>query len=91
MEGRETEMAILHQTALHLPQHQLLQKILLDVYVISVFFLYNLYLQVPGADPGFQVRGKRLEKLRRAEGGAKILGVFCVKNHGFMPKNHIFF
>jgi hypothetical protein len=43
-----------------------------------------------GADPGFQVRGKRLEKLRRAEGGAKILGVFCVKNHGFTPKNPIF-
>jgi hypothetical protein len=25
-----------------------------------------------------------------SEGGAKIFGVFCVKNHGFMPKNHIF-
>jgi hypothetical protein len=28
--------------------------------------------------------------LRRAEGGAKIVGVFRVKNHGFMPKNLIF-
>jgi hypothetical protein len=28
--------------------------------------------------------------LRRAEGGAKIFGVFRVKNHDFMPKNHIF-
>jgi hypothetical protein len=28
--------------------------------------------------------------LRRAEGGAKIFGVFCVKNHDFTPKNHIF-
>jgi hypothetical protein len=28
--------------------------------------------------------------LRRAEGGAKILGVFRVKNHDFTPKNHIF-
>jgi hypothetical protein len=27
-----------------------------------------------GADPGFQVRGAHLKKLRRAEGGAKILG-----------------
>ena len=28
--------------------------------------------------------------MRRAEGGAKILGVFRVKNHDFTPKNHIF-
>jgi hypothetical protein len=28
--------------------------------------------------------------LRRAEGGAKIVGVFRVKNHDFTPKNHIF-
>ena len=33
-----------------------------------------------GADPGFQVRGVYLKKLGRAEGGAKIFGVFCVKN-----------
>ena len=26
----------------------------------------------------------------RAEGGAKIFGVFRVKNHDFTPKNHIF-
>jgi hypothetical protein len=46
----------------------------------------------PGADPGFQVRGEggHLKKLRRAEGGSKIVGVFCVKNHDFTPKNHIF-
>jgi hypothetical protein len=31
-----------------------------------------------------------LKKLRRAEGGAKIFGVFRVKNHDFMPTNHIF-
>jgi hypothetical protein len=31
-----------------------------------------------------------LKKLRRAEGGAKIVGVFRVKNHDFTPKNHIF-
>jgi hypothetical protein len=41
-------------------------------------------------DPGFQVRGAHLKKLRRAEGGVKIFGVFRVKNHDFMPKNHIF-
>jgi hypothetical protein len=43
-----------------------------------------------GADPGFQVRGAQLKKLRRAEGGAKIFGVFRVKNHDFTQKNHIF-
>jgi hypothetical protein len=26
-----------------------------------------------------------------AEEGAKILGVFCVKNHYFTPKNHSFY
>jgi hypothetical protein len=26
-----------------------------------------------------------------AEGGAKIVGVFRVKNHDYTPKNHIFF
>ena len=31
-----------------------------------------------------------LKKLRRAEGGAKIFGVFRVKNHDYKPKNHIF-
>jgi hypothetical protein len=32
----------------------------------------------------------QLKKLRRAEGGVKIVGVFRVKNHDFTPKNHIF-
>ena len=31
-----------------------------------------------------------LKKLRRAEGGAKIFGIFRVKNHDFTPKNLIF-
>ena len=39
------------------------------------------------ADPGFQVRGAHLKKLRRTEGGAKNFGVFRVKNHDFTPKN----
>ena len=34
--------------------------------------------------------GAHLKKLRRAEGGAKIVGVFRVKNHDFTPKNNIF-
>jgi hypothetical protein len=47
---------------------------------------------MPGADPGSQVRGGRTEKnLRRAEGGAKIVGVFRVNNHDFTPKKSYFF
>ena len=38
----------------------------------------------------FKLGGAHLKKLRRAEGGAKIFEVFRVKNHDFMPKNHIF-
>ena len=34
--------------------------------------------------------GAHIKKLRRAEGDAKIFGVFRVKNHDFTPKNHIF-
>ena len=47
---------------------------------------------IAGADPGYQVRrgGAHLKKLRRAEGGAKIFGVFRVKNHDLTPKNRIF-
>ena len=43
-----------------------------------------------GVDPGFQVRGAHLKKLRRAEGGANIFGIFRVKNHDLTPKNHFF-
>ena len=42
-----------------------------------------------GVDPGFQVRGAHLKKLRRAEGGENIFWVFRVKKHDFTPKNHI--
>ena len=48
--------------------------------------------RVSGADPGFQVRGRGgayLKKLRRAEGGAKIFGVFRVKIRDFTPKKQI--
>jgi hypothetical protein len=31
----------------------------------------------------FKLEGTHLKKLRRAEGGAKIFGVFRVKNHHF--------
>ena len=41
----------------------------------------------PGADRGFQVRGcAHRKQLRRAEGSAKFVGIFRVKNHDFTPK-----
>jgi hypothetical protein len=43
-----------------------------------------------GAIQDFKLGGAHLKKLRRAEGGAKMCGVFRVKNHDFTPKNHIF-
>ena len=39
----------------------------------------------------FKLGGAQLKKLRRAEEGAKIVGVFRVKNHDFTPKKIIFF
>ena len=57
----------------------------------EVFTLDKLCITHAGTDLEFQVRGgAHLKKLRRAEGGAKIFGVFRVKNHDFTPKNHIF-
>jgi hypothetical protein len=37
-----------------------------------------------------RIQDFKIKKLRRAEGGAKIFGVFRVKNHDFTPKKHIF-
>ena len=60
---------------------------------ISSFMQVFIDMSITGADPGFQVRGggAHFKKLRRAEEGAKILGVFRVKNHYFTPKNHSFY
>ena len=47
----------------------------------------SILTHLSGADPGFKVRGgTHLKKLRRADGGAKIVGVFRVRNHDFTPK-----
>ena len=47
-----------------------------------------------GRDQGriqyFKLGGAHLKKLRRAEGGAKNLWIFRVKNHDFTPESHIF-
>ena len=50
---------------------------------------FNLYIK-QGQIQDFKLGGAHLKKLRRAEGGAKMFGVFRVKNHNFTPKNHIF-
>jgi hypothetical protein len=44
-----------------------------------VVFTYSIIYFYTGADPGFQVRGAHLKKMRRAEGGAKNFEVFRVK------------
>jgi hypothetical protein len=61
--------------------------------ILRIHTLICMCVEVPGADPGFQVRGggAHLTKLRRAKGGAKIVGVFRVKNHDFTPKKSNFF
>ena len=61
-----------------------------DVINLLCYNIGFIYGHTSGADPGFQVRGAHLNKLCRAEGGAKIFGVFRVKNHDFTPKNHNF-
>jgi hypothetical protein len=47
-------------------------------------------VDIQGRIQDFKLRGAHLKKVRRAEGGANIFGVFRVKNHDFTPKNHIF-
>ena len=55
------------------------------------YFMFFFHVPDQGRIQDFKLGGgARLKKLRRAEGGAKIFGVFRVKNHDFTPKNHIF-
>ena len=49
----------------------------------------KLYMN-QGRIQDFKLGGAHFKKLRRAEGGAKIFGVFRMKNHHFTQKNHIF-
>ena len=49
-----------------------------------------LLQQTQGRIQNFKLGGAQLKNLHRAEGGAESFGVFRVKNHDFMPKNHIF-
>jgi hypothetical protein len=45
---------------------------------------------IQGRIQDFKLGGAHLKKLRRAEEGANIFGVFRVKYHYFTPKKHIF-
>ena len=49
---------------------------------------YNTQMQ--GRIQDFKLEGAHLKKLRRAEGGANIFGVFRVKNHDFTPNKKYF-
>ena len=52
---------------------------------------YNSSPSTSGADPGFQVRGAHLKKLRRAEGGAKMCwGISCEKSRFYAKKSYFF-
>ena len=66
--------------------HEFTQLILFEWPIKTPFYFYCWlhFILRPGVDPGFQVRGRaHLKKLRRAEGGAKMFGVFRVKIHDF--------
>jgi hypothetical protein len=53
---------------------------------------FHIYILYQGRIQDFKLGGgAQLRKLRRAEGGAKIFGVFRVKNHDFTPKKSYFF
>ena len=63
----------------------------MNPYYLSTAYITNLsYCNTMGPYQGriqdFMLGGAHLKKLRRAEGGAKIVGVFRVKNHDFTPK-----
>ena len=59
-------------------------------YRIKNFIFSNFGPTRQGRIQDFKLGEAHLKKLRRAEGGVNIFGVFRVKNHDFTPKNHIF-
>jgi hypothetical protein len=46
---------------------------------------------IQGRIQDFKLGGGTLKKIAPSRGRHEIFGVFCVKNHDFTPKNHIFF
>jgi hypothetical protein len=59
-------------------------------YISVCKYVERTFVSNEGRIQDFKLGGAHSKKLRRAEGGAKIVGVFRVKNHDFTPKNHIF-
>jgi hypothetical protein len=74
-------VALVEQELPTLPEHRFLVG----------FVLLDLYSFMQGRIQDFKLGGAHLKKLRRMEGGAKIFGVFHVKNHDFTPKKSYFF
>jgi hypothetical protein len=56
----------------------------------DLIYSLRFCITVQGRIQDFKLGGAHLKKLRRAEGGAKIFGVFRVKNHDFTQKNLIY-
>jgi hypothetical protein len=60
--------------------------------LLKTFYSFlSTKIMMQGRFQDFKLGGAHLSKLRRAEGGAKIVGVFRVKNHDFTPRNLICF
>ena len=69
---------------IYIIQNQM-QNVLLAIFVCVILYCLQGWIQ------DFKLGGgAHLKKLRLAEGGAKIFGVFRVKNHDFTPKNHMY-
>ena len=67
---------------------------LIYVHIYRVYYVFILIQTdtLQGRIQDFKLGGgAHLNKLRRAEGGANIFGVFRVKNHDFTPKKSYFF
>ena len=56
----------------------------------SYIMIARIICGTQGRIQDLKLGGAHLKKLRRPEWGAKIFGVFRVKNHDFTPKNHYF-
>ena len=70
-----------------------LYKLMSHVYGVWAVGEQNFTIECPHVQrriQDFKLGGVDIKKLRRAEGGTEIFGVFRVKNYNFMPKNHIF-
>ena len=66
-------------------------NVVMILYVIGII-ISDLIYHLQGRIQDFKLGGgAHLKKLRRAEGGAKIVGVFRVKNHDFTPKKSYFY